>query len=201
MSDRYEPTSHEYLYEIDREQLFAMFAGAVASLRVDSDGVHCLSAEAQAVSRMARAVQERTVDGTPRQSKLGGLATVTRVLLSRTDSRDRGGEEPEWHMPLDELVAYFLNLRAKLGDFLPATSPVPVPDGVPAGFIESLRDGANPDGSPGVWADADGRLWTGLPPGDEEWSDEQLAALPPCAGCGEPMVPGVEHSGCRRRVS
>lgn len=170
MSDRYEPTSHQYLYGIDRAQLFAMFAGAVASLRVDSDGAHCLSAEAQAISRMARAVQERALETVPRESKLASLATVTRVLLSRTDSRDRGDEAPEWHMPLDELVAYFLNLRAELGDFLPATPPVPVPDGVPAGFIESLRDGANPDSSPGVWTDVEGRLWT-KPDSDDEVSE------------------------------
>jgi hypothetical protein len=33
MSDYYEPTSHEYLYEMDRENLFALFVGAVESLK------------------------------------------------------------------------------------------------------------------------------------------------------------------------
>lgn len=78
---------------------------------------------------------------------------------------------------------------------------VAVPDAVPADAIASLRDSANPDGPPGVWTDADGRAWIELDPGDEEWSDEQVAALPHCVGCREPVVPGVEHSGCHRTVA
>ena len=37
MSDYYEPTSHEYLYEMDRENLFALFVGAVDAYRGRKD--------------------------------------------------------------------------------------------------------------------------------------------------------------------
>jgi hypothetical protein len=52
---------------------------------------------------------------------------VTRVLLSRTDGRDRG-EDQYYYQSLPELVGYFLRVRNGLGDFIPAATVVLVPD-------------------------------------------------------------------------
>jgi hypothetical protein len=160
------PTSHRYFYDMEREQLFTLFVGAIKELRVDDDGCHCLSAEAQAISRMARAVQARADSDIAREDELAGMATVTRVLLSRTDGRDKG-EDQSWYEPLADLVAHFVQLRSELGDFLPPTQAGEVPDALTPAMIESLRDGPNPDGPPGVRTDEDGRPWIEPDPGDE----------------------------------
>jgi hypothetical protein len=72
-------------------------------------------------------VQARTDSSIPRKDRLCSLAILTRVLLSRTDGRDRG-EEPDWYEPLPDLVAHFLRSRAEVEDFIPAASPEGVPD-------------------------------------------------------------------------
>jgi hypothetical protein len=84
--------SHQYLYEMDREELFAMFVGAVNSLRVDESGVWCLEAEAYSVLRLARTVQSRVYDGipadeiygaelSPREDALRSVASTLRFLI------------------------------------------------------------------------------------------------------------------------
>ncbi|ORA31567.1 hypothetical protein [Mycobacterium aquaticum] len=175
MSDEYSddgdcggPTSHRYLYRMDREELFAMFVGAVAPLKVDDDGAHCGSYEAPSLMRMARAVQERADSSIPREEKLGTVACVLRVLLSRTDGRDRG-EDDYYHMPLPDLAAYFRQVRAELGDMLVLGTwqkPVAVPDDI-----------AELGSTPQVRADADGRLWTDLDAGDEVSEGEDIATV------------------------
>jgi hypothetical protein len=167
------PTSHRYLYEMEREQLFTLFVGAIKELRVDDDGCHCLSAEAQAISRLARAVQARAESGIAREDQLAGLATVTRVLLSRTDGRDKG-EDQSWYEPLPDLVAHFVRLRSELVP--PPTQAGEVPDTLTPAMIESLRDGPNPDGPPGVWTDEDGQLRCELDPGDEVSEGEDVVS-------------------------
>jgi hypothetical protein len=174
----YEPTSHEYLYEMPREQVFALFIGALAGLKVDDDGVHCMSAEAQALSRLARAVQTRC-DYSPREDKLHGLATVSRVLLSRTDDRDRGEPPSFYEMPMPALVDHFLQLRSEVGDFLPGVSP----DAVPADLAPELLDEELPYDHPAVQAliAADPSLGPQLReaydfPGD--YDDSPVAVLP-----------------------
>jgi hypothetical protein len=77
------------------------------------------------------------------------------VLLSYTDRHDQG-RHYETDMPLPDLVAYFLRLRAEVGDFIPAASPEPVPD-----------DPSGVDAIQSVSADEDGRLWGHLDPEDE----------------------------------
>lgn len=189
--------SHQHLYDMDRQLLFAQFVGAVQKIRVDG-GPLCASYEAPSLIRMARAVEARVDPGNPREAKLGGVATVLRVLLSRANGLDEG-EDQSHLQPLPELVEYFAELRTDLGVWLPPTSSVSsVPDEPTGGLIESLRDGPNPDGQPGVSYDVYGRPWIEPDPADEVWSDEQVAAMPHCVGCHEPMVSGADHSGCRQ---
>lgn len=140
-----EPTSHRYLYEMDRENLFTLFVGAVASLKVGDEGAYCRSAEAQGLERMARAVQRRTESRLPREAALAGLATVTRVLLSRTDGRaqDRADEE-YWRGPIADVIAHFLRLRAEVGDFIPTAAPTPVPND-PSDALRDSTDQLDPD--------------------------------------------------------
>jgi hypothetical protein len=150
---------------MDRENLFALFVGAVASLKVDDDGAHCQPAEAQALERMARAVQNRAEQSIPRELALWNLAQVTRVLLSGTDNHDRGRQQ-DWHMPLPQLVTVFLRVRNEIGDFMRAGTCVPVPD-----------DPYGMEAIPQVRRDGDGRLWTELDPGDEVSEGEDIATV------------------------
>jgi hypothetical protein len=47
---------------------------------------------------------------------------------------------------------------------------------VPAGFIESLRDGPNPDGQPGVSFDVYGRPWIEPDPDDDVSEGEDVVS-------------------------
>jgi hypothetical protein len=152
------PTSHRRLYELPRVQLFTEFAGVVQAIRVDG-GPLCWPVEAQGLSRMARAVQMRADADDPREGKLGGVATVLRVLLSRADGLDEG-EDQTHLMPIRDLVGYFVELRAELADMLPVS-------GAWASMVVVPDDPSGVDAAATVRTDGDGRLWTELDSGDE----------------------------------
>lgn len=109
---RYEPTSHEYLYEMDREQLFALFVSVVAVLDSKTGVANCVGAQREGTMRIARAVQERTGgDTSPRGRAIGKLATMTRIVASTSPSDER----------YDDYLRVFHEDRAALGDLLPPT--------------------------------------------------------------------------------
>lgn len=109
---RYEPTSHEYLYEMDREQLFALFMSVVAVLDSETGVVNCVGAQREGTMRIARAAQERTAyDRTPLGDAINRLASLTRIVVHANPSDER----------YDTYLEAFYESRAACDDMLPAT--------------------------------------------------------------------------------
>src|SRR4051812_48058506 len=95
-----EPTSHEYLYDIPHDQLYAMFVSAVASLRADAQGLHCIEAERQALQRLSRTVQYQTAhaENGSRDQRIGALATLTLLLVTSRPSDENYADKLEaWY--------------------------------------------------------------------------------------------------------
>ncbi|OBI16010.1 hypothetical protein A5714_11625 [Mycobacterium sp. E2462] len=144
-------TSYQYLYDMPFGQLTEMFVTGAMAIVVNDKGVQCIPAEAHALRRLARAVENRT-DSSELGCALRSLArTVTTLVMKYVVAM--GGQRPpaaDATVPLGEvgtrahddagIVGHFYRDLAAVTELLePLPAHHSVPDAPTPNLIESLR--------------------------------------------------------------